>query len=70
MSEVKDLSTTDASNTGTAANAGFPENMKPSDVNNAARALEGMIARSRTESHLCYRAERPLPATPRPARLP
>jgi len=45
MAEVKDLNTTDASNTGTAANAGFPENMKPSDVNNAARALEGMIAR-------------------------
>ena len=45
MAEIQDLSTTDASNTGTAANAGFPENMNPSDVNNAARALEGMIAR-------------------------
>ncbi len=47
--EVKDLSSTDASNTGTAANAGFPENMPPSDVNNAARALEGMIARWYTD---------------------
>ena len=45
MAELKDLNVTDASNTGTAANAGFPENMKPSDVNNAARALEGMLAR-------------------------
>lgn len=45
MAEIQDLSTTDASNTGTAANAGFPENMNPSDVNDAARALEGMIAR-------------------------
>ena len=45
MAEIKDLSTTDASNNGTAANAGFPENMAYSDVNNAARALEGMIAR-------------------------
>ncbi len=43
--EVGDLTRTDASNTGTAANAGFPEGMPPSDVNNAARALEGMIAR-------------------------
>ena len=45
MSELKDLSTTDSSNTGSAANAGFPENMPPSDVNNASRALLGMIAR-------------------------
>ena len=45
MSELKDLSTTDASNTGTAANAGFPENMPPSDLNNASRALCAMIAR-------------------------
>jgi len=45
MAELKDLNTTDASNTGTAANAGWPEGMKPSDVNNAARALSGMIAR-------------------------
>jgi len=45
MAEIQDLSTTDASNNGAAANAGFPENMNPSDVNNAARALEGMIAR-------------------------
>jgi len=45
MAEIKDLNTTDASNTGTAANAGWPEGMKPSEVNNAARALSGMIAR-------------------------
>ena len=45
MAEIKDLSATDASNTGSAANAGFPENMPPSDVNNASRALLGMIAR-------------------------
>lgn len=45
MAELKDLSTTDANNNGSAANAGFPEGMAPSDVNNAARALEGMIAR-------------------------
>lgn len=45
MAEIKDLSTTDASNNGSAANAGFPENMAPSDLNNAARALEGMLAR-------------------------
>lgn len=45
MAEIKDLSTTDASNNGTAANAGFPENMPAANVNNAARALEGMIAR-------------------------
>jgi len=43
--EITDLDTTDANNTGTAANAGFPENMPPSDVNNAARALEGILAR-------------------------
>ena len=43
--EVTDLSTTDANNTGTAANAGWPENMPPSDVNDAARALSGIIAR-------------------------
>ena len=51
MAEVKDLNTTDASNTGTAANAGFPENMKPSDVNNASRALCGMIARWYADSN-------------------
>jgi len=45
MAELKDLSTTDASNNGSAANAGFAEGMAPSDVNNAARALEGMLAR-------------------------
>lgn len=41
MAEIKDLSTTDASNT-----ARFPENQAPSTVNNGARALEGMIARA------------------------
>jgi len=51
MAEIKDLSTTDANNTGTAANAGFPENMAYSDVNNAARALEGMIARHFADSN-------------------
>ena len=43
--EITDLDPVDANNTGTAANAGFPEGMPPSDVNNASRALEGMIAR-------------------------
>ena len=43
--ELSDLSPTDAQNTFTATNAGFPENMAPSAVNNAARALEGMLAR-------------------------
>lgn len=38
--EINDLNTTDASNT-----ARFPENMAPSAVNDAARALEGLIAR-------------------------
>lgn len=38
--EITDLSVTDASNT-----ARFPENMAPSAVNNAARALEGLLAR-------------------------
>lgn len=38
--EINDLNTTDASNT-----ARFPENMAPSAVNDAARALEGIIAR-------------------------
>ena len=45
MAEIKDLSATDASNSGAAANAGFPEGMSPADLNNAARALEGMLAR-------------------------
>lgn len=45
MAEINDLSTTDANNNGAAANAGFPEGMPPSDVNDAARALEGMLAR-------------------------
>lgn len=38
--EVNDLNITDASNT-----ARFPEGMAPSQVNNAARALEGILAR-------------------------
>ena len=45
MAEIDDLSTLDSNNTGTPSNAGFPENMNYSAVNNAARALEGMIAR-------------------------
>lgn len=40
MAELDDLSTTDANNTGR-----FPENQAPSTLNNAGRALEGMIAR-------------------------
>lgn len=40
MAEINDLNITDASNT-----ARFPENMPPSDVNNSARALEGILAR-------------------------
>lgn len=40
MADITDLSTTDASNTGR-----FPEGMAPSDVNDGARALEGIIAR-------------------------
>lgn len=40
MAELDDLSITDASNT-----ARFPENMQFRDVNDSARALEGMIAR-------------------------
>jgi hypothetical protein len=38
--EINSLSTTDASNT-----ARFPESMAPSNLNNAARALEGILAR-------------------------
>ena len=40
MADINDLSVTDASNT-----ARFPESMARASVNNAARALEGMIAR-------------------------
>lgn len=40
MAEIDDLSTTDASNT-----ARFPENMQFRNVNDSARALEGMLAR-------------------------
>jgi hypothetical protein len=40
VAEINDLSVTDASNT-----ARFPEGMARASVNNAARALEGMIAR-------------------------
>lgn len=47
--ELQDLKGVDANNNGTAANAGWPENMPPSDVNNAARALEGMIAREASD---------------------
>jgi hypothetical protein len=43
MSELKDLSTTDASNND--ASFGFPENMNPSAVNNNMRAILGAIAR-------------------------
>lgn len=45
MAELKDLNVVDASNNGSAANAGFAEGMAPSDVNDASRALEGMLAR-------------------------
>ncbi len=40
MAEINDLNVTDASNT-----ARFPESMAPSNVNNSARALEGILAR-------------------------
>lgn len=40
MAEIDDLSITDASNT-----ARFPENMQFRNVNDSARALEGMLAR-------------------------
>jgi hypothetical protein len=40
MAEINDLSTTDSSNT-----ARFPEGMNPSDVNDGARGLEGLLAR-------------------------
>ncbi len=45
MAELDDLNIVDANNNGSAANAGFPENMAFASVNNAARALEGMLAR-------------------------
>jgi hypothetical protein len=45
MAEIKDLSVTDASNNGSAANAGAAEGMAPSDVNNSMRALRGMLKR-------------------------
>lgn len=45
MAELHDLDKIDANNNGIAANAGFPEGMDPDEVNNAARALEGMVAR-------------------------
>ena len=38
--DIQDLSTTDASNT-----TRFPESMAPSQLNNSARALEGILAR-------------------------
>lgn len=40
MAEINDLNVTDASNT-----ARFPEGMSPPDINDGARALEGIIAR-------------------------
>ena len=48
--ELNNLSPVDANNTFSAANAGFPENMPPSAVNNASRALEGMLARYLADS--------------------
>ena len=48
--ELSDLAPVDADNTFSASNAGFPENMAPSSVNNAARALEGMLARYLADS--------------------
>lgn len=45
MAEIKDLSVTDASNT-----ARWPENMPPSQVNDAGRADEGMLARAFKDS--------------------
>jgi hypothetical protein len=48
--ELKDLSPVDANNTFSAANGGFPENMAPSAVNNAARAVNGMLARYLADS--------------------
>lgn len=40
MAEINDLNATDANNTGR-----FPEGMAPSEVNDGARALEGLLAR-------------------------
>lgn len=45
MAELRDLQIVDDQNSGTPANAGFPEQMAYSNVNNAARALEGILAR-------------------------
>jgi len=44
VSDVGTWSTTDASNSSAAPN-GFPEGMKPSDLNNAGRAVMGAVAR-------------------------
>ncbi len=46
MAEIKDLSVTDASNNGSAANAGAAEGMAPSEVNNSMRALRGLLKRA------------------------
>lgn len=45
MAELHDLDVTDANNNGPAVDAGFAEGMEPGDVNDASRALEGMLAR-------------------------
>tara|TARA_R100001463_G_scaffold48807_3_gene98202 strand:+ start:345 stop:1646 length:1302 start_codon:yes stop_codon:yes gene_type:complete len=45
MAEIRDLSVTDASNNGSAANAGAAEGMAPSEVNNSMRALRGLLKR-------------------------
>jgi hypothetical protein len=46
MAELNDLSVTDASNT-----ARFPEGQSPASLNNAARALEGMLAREHKDTN-------------------
>jgi hypothetical protein len=46
MAELNDLSVTDASNT-----ARFPEGQSPASLNNAARALEGIIARANKDAN-------------------
>jgi microcystin-dependent protein len=51
MAELDDLSITDASNTGR-----FPENMQFRNVNDAGRALEGMIAREYKDRNMSLTA--------------
>ena len=53
MVEINDLSTTDASNTDT----GWSEGMAPSNVNNAARADLGIIARYFQQTHVLATTE-------------